>query len=141
MNKVWKIEPEPPSPQQKNAINPIDPEPPPSPDETQWIDDVKHSATTHMASATCYKNAYDERIEYTPFIRKIKGSMLLNQHLLYLQQLTAPKLSLPLPNNLPLHIPTAKSNVSPCTIQRNILHDSTWKDRKFKDWIKNATGG
>ena len=43
---------------------------------------------------------------------------------------------MPPPRNRPIHIPTPKG----CT-QRNILHDTTWRDYECKDWIKNATGG
>ena len=81
MNKVRiAIEPEPSPPQDKNMIETIESEPSPSSDETQWINDVNHSATIHTASIKMHNDVYNNNIKYTPFIRKMKGSMRLNQH-------------------------------------------------------------
>ena len=139
MNKVRTIiEPEPPPPQHNNMIIPIEPEPPPSSEETQYINDAKYSATIHMARTKLDRDAINNDSEYTPFTNKIIGSIRLNQHLLYLKNLTAPKPTLPPPRTHPIHISTPKG----CTrkLHRSVIHDTTWKDCIFKDWVKNSTG-
>ena len=85
MNKVRiSIEPESPPPQDKSMTETIESEPLPLSDKIRWVNDVNQNATIHMASIKMRNDAYNNKIEYTPFIRKMKGSMRLNQHLLYL---------------------------------------------------------
>ena len=134
------IEPEPPPPQQKSTIATIEPEPPPNSDETQWIQDVQHSAANNMARIRMCNEIHTQGITYTPFTSQKQGPTRLEQHILYLQRLTAGKPKMPPPRSHPIHMPTPKSS-SRRIPHRNILHDTTWKNNDSKDWIKNNTGG
>ena len=90
MNKSQSlIEPEPPPPQHKYMIDKIDPEPPPAMEETQWIDDATHIANTNIARIRLCNDVHTDGIKYSPFTSKRKGSVGINQHLLYIQHLTA----------------------------------------------------
>ena len=136
MNKAQSlIEPEPPPPQHKYMIDKIDPEPPPSMEVTQWIDDATHIAKANIARIRLCNDSHNNGIKYSSFTSKTKGSVGINQHLLYLQRLTA-KPKIPPPRSHPIHVPTPKIS----TI-RSIFHDTSWRDFECKDWIKNATGG
>ena len=140
------IEPKSPPPQHSDLINKIDPEPPPplppeilpTTDEIQWIKDVMYSAQQDMARVRLLNDAIVEGITYTPFVRKLKGSIRLNNYILYLQQITARKPHMPPLRTSPMHIPTPKSHPT-INSTRDILHDTTWKDYDCKNWVKNTT--
>ena len=64
------------------------------------------------------------------------GNTRLTQHLLYLKKKIYDRPTLPPPKNyaINIHMPKGRS-------KKNILHDTTWKNAGFDNWIQNTTGG
>ena len=128
VNTAREIEPEPPSPQQNTPT-------PATTNELHWLEDTKYNANTQMHQHRQYNDIVDKAPGYTPIIKRLVTKEHLYQQLLLLQQ-RAHHHTLPPPNTHPLHIPTPKQPTI-C----NIIHNTTWKNFKSHDWIRNHTGG
>ena len=49
-------------------------------DDTQWIEDVKTTATTNLKDRNIHEAAYLCRHDYTPSIRKVSCNVDVNNH-------------------------------------------------------------